>query len=137
MKGEILKPNQSVILEKELDITEDPRGVALAHDAVRICWHLGLGSDIDKIGHGSNLPFVASENKDILMELTYTELPHTNFHKTSFANTPFFTLDTRPDDLAQALPSGIFQFQPMLGKLFNYNSIYGYVYAYGVRADNV
>ncbi|KAJ8129761.1 hypothetical protein O1611_g3869 [Lasiodiplodia mahajangana] len=84
---------KSIILEKETEIAEDPRGVALTHDAVRICWDLELGDDMDKIGE---------------------ELPHFNFHKTSFANAPFFSADSLPDSLAQTLPSAIFQIQPML-----------------------
>ncbi|KAI0873912.1 hypothetical protein GGS24DRAFT_366848 [Hypoxylon argillaceum] len=84
---------KSVILEKDLKTTEDPRGVALTHDAVRICWDLGLGGDMDKIGD---------------------ELPHINFHKTSFANAPFFSIDPYPDTLAQTVPSAIFQIQPTL-----------------------
>ncbi|KAI0542095.1 hypothetical protein GGR58DRAFT_510435 [Xylaria digitata] len=84
---------KSVILEKELEIIEDPRGIAITQDAVRICWDLGLGSDMDKISH---------------------ELPHFNFHKTSFVNAPFFSRDMYPDALAQALPGTIFHIQPML-----------------------
>ncbi|KAI0445548.1 hypothetical protein F4803DRAFT_135069 [Xylaria telfairii] len=84
---------KSIILEKELEIAEDPRGVAITHDAVRICWDLGLGGDMDKIGH---------------------EIPHFNFHKTSFSAAPFFSVDAYPDGFGQALPSAIFQIQPML-----------------------
>ncbi|KAI1745378.1 monooxygenase-like protein [Xylaria scruposa] len=83
---------KSIILEKDLEIAEDPRGVAITHDAVRICWGLGLGEDMDKIGH---------------------ELPHFNFHKTSFINAPFFRADSVPDSFGQTLPSAIFQIQPM------------------------
>ncbi|KAI0552768.1 monooxygenase-like protein [Xylaria curta] len=84
---------KSIILEKDLEIAEDPRGVAITHDAVRICWGLGLGEDMDKIGH---------------------ELPHFNFHKTSFLNAPFFRADSVPDSFGQTLPSAIFQIQPKL-----------------------
>ncbi|KAI3317507.1 hypothetical protein HD806DRAFT_367660 [Xylariaceae sp. AK1471] len=84
---------KSIILEKDLKITEDPRGVAITHDAVRICWDLGLGRDMYNIGH---------------------ELSTFNFHKTSFANAPFFSLDTHPDGFAQTVPSAIFQIQPLL-----------------------
>ncbi|GAW15340.1 hypothetical protein ANO14919_047490 [Xylariales sp. No.14919] len=84
---------KSIILEKELEIIEDPRGIAITQDAVRICWDLGLGSDIDKISH---------------------EPPSFNFHKTSFVNAPFFSRDMYPDGFAQALPSTIFHIQPML-----------------------
>jgi hypothetical protein len=44
-----------MILEKELDITDDPRGVYLAADAVRILYGLGLGSQMSTIGHGQNM----------------------------------------------------------------------------------
>ncbi|GAP83802.1 putative monooxygenase-like protein [Rosellinia necatrix] len=84
---------KSIILEKELEITEDPRGVAITHDAVRICWDLGLSGDMDKIGH---------------------ELPHFNFHKASFANAPFLSFDASSDSFAQTVPGAIFQIQPML-----------------------
>ncbi|KAI1117489.1 hypothetical protein F5Y14DRAFT_439220 [Nemania sp. NC0429] len=83
----------SIILEKELEITEDPRGVAITHDAVRICWDLELSGDMNKIGH---------------------ELPYFAFHKTSFADPPFFRVDTYPDTFNQTLPTAIFQIQPAL-----------------------
>ena len=41
-----------MILEKELEITDDPRGVYLAADAIRILYGLGLGSQMPVIGHG-------------------------------------------------------------------------------------
>ncbi|KAI0861357.1 hypothetical protein F4860DRAFT_168726 [Xylaria cubensis] len=84
---------KSVILEKNIEIAEDPRGVAVTLDAVRICWDLGLGEDMDKIGHAS---------------------PHFNFHKTSWLNAPFFCTDAAPDSFGQTLPNAIFQVQPML-----------------------
>ncbi len=43
--------SQSVILEKEKDITSDPRGVYLTGDAVRIFQNLGLGPHFLNIGH--------------------------------------------------------------------------------------
>jgi hypothetical protein len=43
------------LLEKELDITDDPRGVYLAADAIRILYGLGLGSEMPVIGHGQIL----------------------------------------------------------------------------------
>lgn len=45
---------QSIILEKEPDITDDPRGVYLAADAIRILYDLGLGSEMHVIGHGQS-----------------------------------------------------------------------------------
>ena len=44
-----------MILEKEVGITEDPRGVYLAGDAVRILYQLGLGTQIGIIGHRKQL----------------------------------------------------------------------------------
>jgi hypothetical protein len=41
-----------VILEKELEVGDDPRGVYLAADAVRILYSLGLGKYMSTIGHG-------------------------------------------------------------------------------------
>ncbi|KAI1311631.1 hypothetical protein F5Y03DRAFT_284816 [Xylaria venustula] len=84
---------KSIILEKELEIVEDPRGIALTHDAVRICWDLGLGDEMDKISQ---------------------ESPNFNFHTTSFVNPPFFALESYPDRLAQALPGTVFHIQPRL-----------------------
>ncbi|KAI0407049.1 hypothetical protein F4802DRAFT_555458 [Xylaria palmicola] len=84
---------KSIVLEKGPEIADDPRGVAVTDDAVRICWDLGLGDEMSKIGH---------------------ELPHFNFHTTSFLNAPFFTVETHADGFAQAVPSAIFHIQPML-----------------------
>ncbi|KAI0909083.1 hypothetical protein F4823DRAFT_452347 [Ustulina deusta] len=84
---------KSIILEKELEIAEDPRGITITHDAVRICWDLGLGDDLEKISQ---------------------ELPHFNFHKTSFVNPPYFRAEAYPDEFTQALPSAVFHIQPKL-----------------------
>lgn len=43
---------QSIILEKEQDITEDPRGVFLGGDAIRILYDIGIGDKLGAIGHG-------------------------------------------------------------------------------------
>lgn len=40
-----------MILEKEVGIGEDPRGVYLAGDAVRILYQLGIGDQMDIIGN--------------------------------------------------------------------------------------
>lgn len=42
---------RSIILEKEKFINEDPRGVFLAGDAVRIFYQVGIGENIAAIGH--------------------------------------------------------------------------------------
>ena len=46
--------SQSIILEKERGITEDPRGVYLAGDAVRIIWDIGIREQMADIGHGES-----------------------------------------------------------------------------------
>lgn len=43
---------QSVILEKEREVTTDPRGVVLTGDALRSLWKLGLGKRMSWIGQG-------------------------------------------------------------------------------------
>ncbi|KAI2632549.1 monooxygenase-like protein [Hypomontagnella submonticulosa] len=84
----------SVLLEKELGITQDPRGVYLTNDAVRILWDLGVGDCLEKIGH---------------------EPPSVSFHTSSFVNAPFHALDAfGSDGFWQALPNAILHIQPML-----------------------
>jgi 2-polyprenyl-6-methoxyphenol hydroxylase-like FAD-dependent oxidoreductase len=41
----------SIILEKEETVNEDPRGVFLAGDAVRIFYQVGIGEVMADIGH--------------------------------------------------------------------------------------
>jgi hypothetical protein len=43
---------QSIILEKEQAITQDPRGVSLSGDAIRILYDIGIGDKLKGIGHG-------------------------------------------------------------------------------------
>ncbi|CZT20253.1 related to monooxygenase [Ramularia collo-cygni] len=57
----------SIILEREPGIVEDPRGVYLAADAVRILYALGLGPDMPKIGHG-----ILDVHKDSLQQTVPT-----------------------------------------------------------------
>ncbi|KLO91803.1 monooxygenase [Fusarium fujikuroi] len=83
----------SVILEKEAEITTDPRGVFLTGDAVRILHSLGI-NDLTGIGH---------------------EMPHLNFHLGAFNTPPFFSIRIGDiNSLEQALPEGILQMQPRL-----------------------
>ncbi len=44
--------SQSTILEQDLGIGEDPRGVYLAGDAVRVLYQLGIGDQMEFIGEG-------------------------------------------------------------------------------------
>ena len=48
---------QSIILEKEQGITEDPRGVYLAGDAVRVLWDIGIREQMADIGHRESYRF--------------------------------------------------------------------------------
>ncbi|CZR44912.1 uncharacterized protein FPRO_14664 [Fusarium proliferatum ET1] len=83
----------SVILEKEAEITTDPRGVFLTGDAVRVLHSLGI-NDLTGIGH---------------------EMPHLNFHLGAFNTPPFFSIRIGDiNSLEQALPEGILQMQPRL-----------------------
>lgn len=46
---------QTVILEKLLGVTEDPRGIAITGDAVRISYQLGVGEALTgRIGQSKN-----------------------------------------------------------------------------------
>ncbi|KAH7160566.1 putative monooxygenase [Dactylonectria estremocensis] len=83
----------SIILEKEQGITQDPRGVSLSGDAIRILYDIGIGDKLRGIGH---------EVEKILL------------HKASFKNDPFFSIDTTRDALNQAVPEVIMQVQPRL-----------------------
>lgn len=42
---------KSMILEQQLEITQDPRAVYLNGDAVRILWNLGVREQFKDIGH--------------------------------------------------------------------------------------
>ncbi|KAI5925442.1 monooxygenase-like protein [Camillea tinctor] len=84
---------RSIVLEKETEITQDPRGVCLTHDAVRILWSLGIGDEMANIGH---------------------EMNGFNFHRTSFAQKPFYTIDVNKDEGYQAVPNSMLQIQPKL-----------------------
>lgn len=83
-----------MVLEREHEITKDPRGVYLAADAVRILYDLGLSADIPIIGH---------------------ELDTVYFHASTFNSPPFHKIDTYRDSLQQSVPTGILQVQPALG----------------------
>lgn len=41
-----------MILEKDKEITTDPRGVYLTGDAIRILHDLGISDEMPQIGHG-------------------------------------------------------------------------------------
>ncbi|KAH8589013.1 hypothetical protein B0O99DRAFT_459116, partial [Bisporella sp. PMI_857] len=85
----------SVLLEKETEIDEDPRGVFLAGDAIRVLYQIGIGDQMAVIGK---------------------EMKALNFHRTTWQNPPFFSLDLQPDWLEQTVAGGIFQVQPELEK---------------------
>lgn len=53
-RGKVTDPRsyQSIILEKDEEITQDPRGAVLTGVAVRCLWKLGLGGVMHLFGHG-------------------------------------------------------------------------------------
>ncbi|KAF3809421.1 3-(3-hydroxy-phenyl)propionate/3-hydroxycinnamic acid hydroxylase [Colletotrichum gloeosporioides] len=87
----------SVILEKAAEVTTDPRGVWLTGDAVRIFHAIGIGHEMNQVGH---------------------EPPHVNFHHSTFNTTPFYRMEiTTANSLEQSLPEGFLQNQPKLGSI--------------------
>ncbi|OAA53199.1 Monooxygenase, FAD-binding protein [Cordyceps fumosorosea ARSEF 2679] len=87
---------QTVILEKETEVTLDPRGVYLTGDAVRILYDLGIGDELEYVGH-------AAESVQI--------------HRSSFNAPSFLTLKAGATNaLQQAVPEGLLQMQPRLEK---------------------
>jgi hypothetical protein len=107
---------QSIILEKEQGITEDPRGVYLAGDAVRILWDIGIREQMAVIGHRESwIPGLPPASVHLIIFLLHIAVDKVNFHKGTFKAPPFFTLDTGHGWLNQTLPDGIVQIQPKLG----------------------
>ncbi|EED13286.1 monooxygenase, putative [Talaromyces stipitatus ATCC 10500] len=84
---------KSIILEKDEEITQDPRGAVLTGPAVRSLWKLGLGEYVHSIG---------------------LELKSINFHDTSFQNDPFLSFSLEEDSLQHVVPSAIVMNQPKL-----------------------
>lgn len=105
------------MLEREPDVTTDPRGVYLTGDAVRILCNQGLGPEMPDIGHGK--PFAKFRKMLLVLNIAKTKarivIQNVNFHKSTFASKPYYTLDTSLDSMNQALPNGILQSQPKLG----------------------
>ncbi|XWW99224.1 hypothetical protein V2A60_007233 [Cordyceps javanica] len=85
---------QTILLEKETKVTSDPRGVYLTADAVRILHDLGIGNELEYIGHPAE---------------------SVKLHRSSYSAPSFLTL--RPgatNALQQAVPEGLQQMQPRL-----------------------
>jgi 2-polyprenyl-6-methoxyphenol hydroxylase-like FAD-dependent oxidoreductase len=89
------KSMENIVLERDREITEDPRAIYLAADAVRILYDLELGDSMPLIGH---------------------EAEFVQFHTSSFANTAYHNVNMCNDNLQQAVPAGIAQVQPTLGE---------------------
>ncbi|KAH7002440.1 hypothetical protein EDB80DRAFT_809426 [Ilyonectria destructans] len=88
----------SIILEKELEISEDPRAIALAGDVHRLVELLGVNH---------------AKMKEIGQNLT-----DIHFHRKSFTSKPFLSIDQDRDWGAQALPPASVILQPRLEKEF-------------------
>ncbi|KPM41742.1 hypothetical protein AK830_g4857 [Neonectria ditissima] len=84
---------KSIILEKNLEICEDPRAIAIAGDTARIINVLGINPN--KIGQS---------------------MPAIHFHRSAFTSKPFLSIDHERDWLEQALPPTAVFFQPQLEK---------------------
>ncbi|KAJ0132617.1 Uncharacterized protein HZ326_24306 [Fusarium oxysporum f. sp. albedinis] len=87
----------SVILEKNRDICQDPRGIALAGDSHRIMELLRIRSS-KLSGFGQD-------------ELTLKAI---HFHRDSFNNKPFLSVDSYSDYHNQSLPGATLILQPRL-----------------------
>ncbi|KAM5510071.1 hypothetical protein FOXYSP1_13037 [Fusarium oxysporum f. sp. phaseoli] len=98
---------RSVILEKNRDICQDPRGIALAGDSHRIMELLGISSS-KLSGFGQNgIPYFVSALNAI------------HFHRDSFNNKPFLSVDSYSDYHNQSLPGATLILQP---RLANYST---------------
>ncbi|KAH6982497.1 hypothetical protein EDB80DRAFT_692051 [Ilyonectria destructans] len=89
-----LSPYKSVVLEKNRDICQDPRAIALAGDSHRIMELLGISS--------SKLSEFGQTLKAI------------HFHRDSFNNKPFLSVDSYSDYHDQSLPGATLILQPRL-----------------------
>ncbi|OAL22285.1 hypothetical protein AYO22_07329 [Fonsecaea multimorphosa] len=89
----VLQPTKNVtIFEKDVEVCEDPRGIVVNGDAVRISYQIGIGEGLTKrIG------------KDIGV---------LNFHRGNFRTRPFMSFDLKVDWAEQAVSNNITQFQP-------------------------
>ncbi|PLN82185.1 FAD/NAD(P)-binding domain-containing protein [Aspergillus taichungensis] len=87
-----------VILEKEQEVCEDPRGIVVNGDAVRISYQVGIGEGLTKkIGHRI---------------FSTTDIGALNFHRGSFRQRPFMIFDLMTDWAEHAVSQNITQFQP-------------------------
>ncbi|KAI8283045.1 hypothetical protein K4K59_007819 [Colletotrichum sp. SAR11_240] len=95
----------SVILEKAAEVTTDPRGVWLTGDAVRIFHAIGIGHEMNQVGHGRCNESIAKSK--ILADnlLKQKEPPHVNFHHSTFNTTPFYRMEiTTANSLEHEVP---------------------------------
>ncbi|OHF00199.1 hypothetical protein CORC01_04607 [Colletotrichum orchidophilum] len=88
---------RSVILEKEHDICEDPRAIALTGDSLRILSLLDVSDeDMHRIGQ---------------------PIPSLNFHNGNFTSAPYLTVDIVPDWSSQAVLETLLMLQPGLEQM--------------------
>jgi len=102
-------------LEKEDAVTDDPRGIYLAGDSVRILWALRIKEkEMREIGERM-FTILMSGDEPSADDLVFVEVAVVNLHKTDFKRPPFFKLDTWTDFLNQVVADGLAQSQPKLG----------------------
>ncbi|OAL52136.1 FAD/NAD(P)-binding domain-containing protein [Pyrenochaeta sp. DS3sAY3a] len=85
---------KSIILEKNADICEDPRAIAISGDTPRITELLGISSDA--------------------LQSIAQVMPEIHFHNGAFTNQSFYSIDHNVDWLEQTIAPGIVILQPRL-----------------------
>ncbi|MCJ1297267.1 hypothetical protein MMC08_000053 [Hypocenomyce scalaris] len=107
---------KTVILEMELEVSEDPRGIAIAGDAVRISYQLGIGDAlVAKIGSGKATISMFKFRRLCSQLLWWPDTGTLYFHHKTFQNPPFMNFDLNHDHLQQTVSNAINQFQPNYG----------------------
>jgi 2-polyprenyl-6-methoxyphenol hydroxylase-like FAD-dependent oxidoreductase len=78
-----LQEIHSIILEKGVGVNEDPRGVFLAGDAVRIFYQVGVGEEMERIGHRKSILKVRNRSNEfnLVLRSRNCQLPQKHFQE--------------------------------------------------------
>jgi hypothetical protein len=99
-------------IEKAIDVDEDPRGIVISGDAVRISYCLGIGEALTtKIGTGELHLRISFAESNIVLGIGVV-----HFHCRDFRQPAFMSFDLTWDWEAQGVPAEIVQFQPNFGE---------------------
>jgi hypothetical protein len=105
-----------IILEKDTEVCEDPRGIVVNGDAVRISYQIGIGEGLTKrIGKGMDAPFAFQPQTSLELTRVTVDIGVLNFHRGNFRQPPFMTFDITVDWAEQAVSNNVTQFQPNYG----------------------